>query len=46
MMGTSVAGLSFGPNLCGKCMVHALFGKGAVLGPMLLTPGVSCQAVG
>ena len=43
-MGISIAGLSFGPNLCGNQMVHVFFGKGAGVAARLLI-GVSCQVV-
>ena len=42
--GVSIAGLSFGPNLCGKQMVHVFFGKRAGVAAGLLI-GMSCQVV-
>ena len=43
-MGVSIAGLSFGPNLCGNLMVRVFFGKGAGVAARL-SVGVSCQVV-
>ena len=43
-MGITMAGLSFGPKVCGNLMVHIFFGKGAGVAVSLLD-GLSSQVV-